>query len=71
MTYFILYHTLPSFMFQKSLPLLRQSLVTKELVIEGINPPAPHVAFSTIPTPSQQVLTGSNVQLVSFMLMTT
>ena len=34
--------------FQRSLPLLRQSLVTKETVIEGINPPSPNVAFSTI-----------------------
>lgn len=31
---------------QKSLPLLRQSLVTKELVIEGIKPPPHNVAFS-------------------------
>ncbi|KAJ0173818.1 hypothetical protein K1T71_010967 [Dendrolimus kikuchii] len=48
---------------KKSLPLLRQSLVTKELTIEGINPPAPHVAFSTIPAPSQSTLTTSNIQM--------
>ncbi|CAG4984403.1 unnamed protein product [Parnassius apollo] len=48
---------------KKSLPLLRQSLVTKELVIEGINPPAAHVAFSTIPAPTPQVITASSVQL--------
>ncbi|CAK1588093.1 unnamed protein product [Parnassius mnemosyne] len=49
---------------KKSLPLLRQSLITKELVIEGINPPTPHVAFSTIPAPpTQQVITASNVQM--------
>ncbi|XP_052752444.1 transcription initiation factor TFIID subunit 4 isoform X2 [Galleria mellonella] len=50
---------------KRSLPLLRQSLVTKELVIEGINPPAPHVAFSNIPAPTQQVIATSNVQLPS------
>ena len=33
-------------MLQKSLPLLRQSLVTKELVIEGIRPPPHAVVFS-------------------------
>ncbi|KAM3968593.1 TBP-associated factor 4 [Aphomia sociella] len=48
---------------KRSLPLLRQSLVTKELVIEGINPPAPHVAFSNIPAPTQQVMATSNVQM--------
>ncbi|CAH0402195.1 unnamed protein product [Chilo suppressalis] len=48
---------------KRSLPLLRQSLVTKELVIEGINPPAPHVAFSTIPAPAQPVIATSNVQM--------
>ncbi|XP_059059780.1 transcription initiation factor TFIID subunit 4 isoform X3 [Achroia grisella] len=50
---------------KRSLPLLRQSLVTKELVIEGINPPAPHVAFSNIPAPTQQVIATSNVQMLS------
>lgn len=30
---------------KKSLPLLRQSLVTKELVIEGIKPPPANVVF--------------------------
>ncbi|XP_063393603.1 transcription initiation factor TFIID subunit 4 isoform X1 [Cydia fagiglandana] len=49
---------------KKSLPLLRQSLVTKELVIEGINPPAPHVAFSSIPAPPHQtIMATSNVQM--------
>ncbi|XP_062526853.1 transcription initiation factor TFIID subunit 4 isoform X8 [Bombyx mori] len=48
---------------KKSLPLLRQSLVTKELVIEGINPPAPHIAFSTMPSPAQPVVATSNIQL--------
>ncbi|XP_021202827.1 transcription initiation factor TFIID subunit 4 isoform X5 [Bombyx mandarina] len=50
---------------KKSLPLLRQSLVTKELVIEGINPPAPHIAFSTMPSPAQPVVATSNIQLPS------
>ncbi|XP_053624137.1 transcription initiation factor TFIID subunit 4 isoform X2 [Plodia interpunctella] len=51
---------------KRSLPLLRQSLVTKELVIEGINPPAPHVAFSTVPAPTQQapVVAAPNVQML-------
>ncbi|KAJ8737273.1 hypothetical protein PYW07_000544 [Mythimna separata] len=49
---------------KKSLPLLRQSLVTKELVIEGINPPALHVAFSSIPAPVQPVIaTSTNIQM--------
>lgn len=34
------------FKLQKSLPLLRQSLVTKELVIEGIKPPSHNIAFA-------------------------
>ncbi|XP_053624140.1 transcription initiation factor TFIID subunit 4 isoform X5 [Plodia interpunctella] len=52
---------------KRSLPLLRQSLVTKELVIEGINPPAPHVAFSTVPAPTQQapVVAAPNVQMLA------
>ncbi|XP_072935242.1 transcription initiation factor TFIID subunit 4-like isoform X5 [Epargyreus clarus] len=50
---------------KKSLPLLRQSLVTKELVIEGILPPSPHVAFSPIPSPAQPVLAGTNIQIDS------
>lgn len=33
------------FILQKSLPLLRQSLVTKEIVIEGIQPPTAQIAF--------------------------
>lgn len=35
--------------FQKSLPLLRQSLYTKELTIEGIKPPPYNVAFGPHP----------------------
>ncbi|KAG8235629.1 hypothetical protein J437_LFUL014887, partial [Ladona fulva] len=35
---------------KKSLPLLRQSLVTKELVIEGIRPPPHTVVFSVSPS---------------------
>ncbi|XP_018396490.1 PREDICTED: transcription initiation factor TFIID subunit 4 isoform X2 [Cyphomyrmex costatus] len=41
---------------KKSLPLLRQSLVTKELVIEGIKPPPASVVFSlssAVPTLTQ------------------
>lgn len=45
---------------KKSLPLLRQSLVLKELVIEGINAPPQHVAFPTI-TPQSTII--SNVPL--------
>lgn len=41
----LFFYCLISFL-QKSLPLLRQSLVTKELVIEGIKPPPHNVAFS-------------------------
>ncbi|XP_044014324.1 transcription initiation factor TFIID subunit 4 isoform X2 [Aphidius gifuensis] len=37
---------------KKSLPLLRQSLVTGELVIDGIKPPPPNVVFSIATTPS-------------------
>ncbi|XP_047544207.1 transcription initiation factor TFIID subunit 4 isoform X1 [Vanessa atalanta] len=49
---------------KKSLPLLRQSLVIKELVIEGINPPSPHVAFSTLTGPAPQpVLASSNIPM--------
>ncbi|GAB1863801.1 Transcription initiation factor TFIID subunit 4 [Camponotus japonicus] len=43
---------------KKSLPLLRQSLVTKELSIEGIKPPPANVVFSiasaVVPTITQQ-----------------
>lgn len=41
---------------KKSLPLLRQSLVTEELVIEGIKPPPANVVFSiasAVPTITQ------------------
>lgn len=43
---------------KKSLPLLRQSLVTKELVIEGIRPPPANVVFSiaTVVTTVTQVI---------------
>lgn len=37
------------FSLQQGLPLLRQSLVTKEITIEGINPPPANVAFSGSP----------------------
>lgn len=36
---------------KKSLPLLRQSLVTKELVIDGIRPPPANVVFSIASSP--------------------
>ncbi|CAH2103468.1 unnamed protein product [Euphydryas editha] len=50
---------------KKSVPLLRQSLVIKELVIEGINPPSPHVAFSTISAPAPQpVVATTNVPML-------
>lgn len=45
---------------KKSLPLLRQSLVTKELVIEGINPPSPQVAFNTLPAPASQPIVATS-----------
>lgn len=44
-------HT-PFLHLQKSLPLLRQSLVMKELVIEGIKPPPHHIAFTGTITPN-------------------
>lgn len=46
------------FFFQKSLPLLRQSLVTKELSIDGIRPPPANVVYSiqnSTPTIQTQV----------------
>ncbi|CAH4033008.1 transcription initiation factor TFIID subunit 4 isoform X1 [Pieris brassicae] len=46
---------------KKSLPLLRQSMCTKELVIEGINPPSPHVAFA--PPALAQPALAANVQM--------
>lgn len=36
-------HFLFSFFLQKSLPLLRQSLFSREMTIEGIRPPPQHV----------------------------
>ncbi|CAH2102743.1 unnamed protein product [Euphydryas editha] len=44
---------------KKSLPLLRQSLVIKELAIEGMNPPSPHVAFSVISAPAPQAVVAT------------
>ncbi|XP_055603042.1 transcription initiation factor TFIID subunit 4-like isoform X3 [Uranotaenia lowii] len=54
---------------KKSLPLLRQSLVTKEITIDGINPPSANVAFSSstltqIPAqirPVTQVVTQNSI----------
>lgn len=43
---------------KKSLPLLRQSLVNKELFIEGINPPSSNLALSGITT--QPIMTSGN-----------
>lgn len=43
---------------KKSLPLLRQSLVLKELVIEGINAPPHHVAFPNI-APQSTIITAN------------
>ncbi|KAL1131012.1 hypothetical protein AAG570_012250 [Ranatra chinensis] len=40
---------------KKSLPLLRQSMVTKELVIDGIRPPPASVLFSTATTTTGSV----------------
>ncbi|XP_050678927.1 transcription initiation factor TFIID subunit 4 isoform X5 [Leptidea sinapis] len=53
---------------RKSLPFLRQSMCTKEIVIEGINPPSPHVAFPCLPSsagPSQaqSVIATTNLQM--------
>lgn len=50
---------------KKSLPLLRQSLVTKELVIEGINPPAVPVAFTNISglAPVPAIVSNTTVQI--------
>lgn len=43
---------------KKSLPLLRQSLVLKELVIDGINAPPHHVAFPNI-APQSTIITAN------------
>lgn len=40
---------------QKSLPLLRQSLVAKELSIEGIRPPPHHTVVFSLPNSSAVV----------------
>ncbi|XP_069700930.1 transcription initiation factor TFIID subunit 4-like isoform X2 [Periplaneta americana] len=40
---------------KKSLPLLRQSLVTKELVIEGIRPPPHHTVVFSLPNSATMV----------------
>lgn len=56
---------------QKSLPLLRHSLATKELSIDGIRPPPPNVVFSIVsgtPTVQSQirpVVATSQVRLVA------
>ncbi|XP_075991602.1 transcription initiation factor TFIID subunit 4-like isoform X7 [Anticarsia gemmatalis] len=48
---------------KKSLPLLRQSLVTKELIIEGIKPPSVQVAFTNLqPPPGPPMLATTTVQ---------
>lgn len=60
-----------SFSFQKSLPLLRHALATKELTIDGIRPPPANVVFSiatTTPTIQTQIRPGvatSQVRLVA------
>lgn len=59
------------FFFQKSLPLLRHALATKELTIDGIRPPPANVVFSittTAPTVQTQIRPGvatSQVRLVA------
>jgi hypothetical protein len=45
----LLYVTHCERLLQKSLPLLRQSLVAKELVIEGIRPPPHHTVVFSLP----------------------
>ncbi|XP_017768526.1 PREDICTED: transcription initiation factor TFIID subunit 4 isoform X2 [Nicrophorus vespilloides] len=56
---------------KKSLPLLRQSLATKELTIEGIRPPPTNVVYSlasgtpTIQTQVRPALAASQVRLVA------
>ncbi|XP_050683993.1 transcription initiation factor TFIID subunit 4-like isoform X6 [Leptidea sinapis] len=56
---------------RKSLPPLRQSMCTGELVLEGINPPPLEVAFSSIPSPTapsqpQPVVLGANIQMLEY-----
>ncbi|VVC87802.1 unnamed protein product [Leptidea sinapis] len=53
---------------RKSLPPLRQSMCTGELLLEGINPPPLEVAFSSIASPTapsqpQPVVLGTNIQM--------
>lgn len=48
---------------KKSLPLLRQSLINKELVIEGINPPTPQGITTVPPLVTQPVIATNNVQI--------
>ncbi|KAF2878629.1 hypothetical protein ILUMI_27537 [Ignelater luminosus] len=56
---------------KKSLPLLRHSLATKELSIDGIRPPPPNVVFSivsgtpTVQTQIRPVVATSQVRLVA------
>ncbi|XP_050683994.1 transcription initiation factor TFIID subunit 4-like isoform X7 [Leptidea sinapis] len=61
----------PVILNQKSLPPLRQSMCTGELVLEGINPPPLEVAFSSIPSPTapsqpQPVVLGANIQMLEY-----
>lgn len=50
---------------QKSLPLLRHSLVLKEMVIDGIKPPPSHVVFSLANTSTTQTIVGAGGNLVT------
>ncbi|XP_031356276.1 transcription initiation factor TFIID subunit 4 isoform X2 [Photinus pyralis] len=56
---------------KKSLPLLRHSLATKELSIDGIRPPPPNVVFSivsgtpTVQTQIRPIVATSQVRLVA------
>lgn len=55
---------------QKSLPLLRQSLATNELTIDGIRPPPPNMVFSmsgaapTVQTVRTATPSGQQVRIV-------
>lgn len=57
--------------FQKSLPLLRHSLVTKELTIEGIRPPPANIVFSiasgtpTVQTQVRPAISSNQVRIVA------
>lgn len=62
---------------KKSLPLLRQSLVSREIVIEGINAPSPNVAFSgttistTIPAQIRPIVTSGTIGQTQIRMITT